>query len=522
MLDWRTRFLAGRRMRARLWQAAGAFALLLLGLFGYSAFRQYENARDERRIARGYSEQLAAAALTHLVSDPAQARELAREAFTAAPTEQARDAWYRTGLADRLLRVDTVHRYAVRSVAFSRDGTLLLSACQDDSAKVWPAGGGEATRLVGHVGWVNRAAFGPGDSLVVTASEDRTARVWPARGGAPRRVLAHSTGVTDAAFTPDGRHLVTVTRGGTRTVWDAATGSRLGAANPRPGQLTSVDVARSGLAATGTMDGSVELWSTPSGGHVRWVTPWGRSVFKVRFSPDGTRLAVVGDARAEVYAVGGERTAPELTLRGHSNTVFDVAWSRDGRRLATASRDRTVRVWDAATGASLAVLHGHDDWAYGVSFSPDGRVLATGSGEGMVRTWRIDDLPVRVVAPDAGTPADREAGGRSLAVENGEARVRDGRSGRVVPLRLPGDTVAAAAFTPDGRWVVAAGGRGFALWAAEGGAAQRSGPRFLPNRAPGVFVSPDRRWLVATRVDGGVDVFDIRSVPGPPSSPAGS
>ena len=68
-----------------------------------------------------------------------------------------------------------------------------------------------------------------------------------------------------------------------------------------------------------------------------------------------------------------------LTLKGHSGTVYSVAFSPDGKRLATGSGDRTVKLWDAATGQELLTLKGHSDNVYSVAFSPDGKRLATGS-----------------------------------------------------------------------------------------------------------------------------------------------
>ena len=106
------------------------------------------------------------------------------------------------------------------------------------------------------------------------------------------------------------------------------------------------------------------------------------------------------DRTLKLWAVASGKEV--WTLHGHRKGVNGVAFSPDGRRLASASEDRTVRVWDVATGQELLTLSGHTHSVYGVAFSPDGHRLASTGSDGTVKIW--DGTPASRM-PDRPTPS---------------------------------------------------------------------------------------------------------------------
>jgi hypothetical protein len=139
----------------------------------------------------------------------------------------------------------------------------------------------------------------------------------------------------------------------------------------------------------------------------RWTSPGLNvgSVNSIAFSPDGRRLASASaDKTMRLWDVASG--AAVRTLEGHQDAVNGVAFSPDGRWLASASADKTVRLWDVASGAAVRTLEGHQGWVFGVAFSPDGRRLASASRDKTVRLW---DLRTLLVLENGLAPSPRAA-----------------------------------------------------------------------------------------------------------------
>jgi WD40 repeat protein/serine/threonine protein kinase len=362
------------------------------------------------------------------------------------------------------------HTGRVLAIAFSLDSTRLVSGSQDHSVRLWDATtGGLIAVLHGHANDVNSVAFSPDGATIASGSSDRTTRLWDARLAERNGVLrGHTSFVYGVAFHPDGERLVSAGWDSTIRVWNATSGQETAVwHNPVKTTINSISIDPSGkLLASLGRDNAVRLWDMATGKHLHHWTifsdHWQEG--RVKFSPGGNLLAAGSrDGSVHVWDVHSRDTWS--VLRGHRENVFAVAFSPDGRRLASAGADLdgSIRIWDVAKKEQVRLLPGHVDEIFALAFSPDGKVLASGSKDGTVRLWETTNWKPSAVL-NHGTNVYGVAftpDGTRLATSCADNSIRfwDVATGQeVAELRNHGSYVKTLAFSPDGSRLASASG----------------------------------------------------------------
>jgi WD40 repeat protein len=324
--------------------------------------------------------------------------------------------------------------------------------------------------------------FSPDDQRLATAggrSADQTGevKVWDLKTRQTTLTLSDfSNSVRCVRFSPDGRRLATSSYEGHVQMWDAQTGQPL-TFHPngiRGGELAFSPDGRRLAAVAGHLsvhpDQEVKVWDSHSGKEILSLHGHVGGLRGIAYSPDGRRLASAGlDQTVKVWdATTGQLV---LTLRGHIDNIFSVAFSPDGDQIASGSLDRTVRIWDATPverepGPEYLTLRGHTGAVTDVAFHPtDGRTLASADTDGTIRVWDFwsGKLLSSLPGPSSGTRLRLaySPDGRRVAVANGDrsdVKVWDIATAKeICTFADRSDTVLCTAFSPDGRHVASAG-----------------------------------------------------------------
>jgi WD40 repeat protein/tetratricopeptide (TPR) repeat protein len=453
--------------------------------------------------------------------------------------DPGREETHRIRLATTLRQCPKVtqilfHDGPVSEVVFSPDGSRVLTASEDGTARVWDAATGQPLAPpMKHEKRVFHAEFSSDGRRVLTASEDGTARVWDAATGHPTIMLNHASVVRHASFSPDGRRVLTGCGDATARVWDVATGKTITQPMRHEHWVNYVEFSPDGRRAlTASYDRTARVWDASTGQPLTPPMRFEGWVCHAEFSPDGRSvLTASADNSARVWdAATGQPLTPPMR---HENGLVHAEFSPDGRRIVTASsfiygRSGAARVWDTATGQPLTPPMRHEESVAHAAFSPDGRRIVTATGvmfgrSGAAQVWDASTgqpltPPLKHEGPVEHAAFSPDSRRVLTASFDKTARIWDLAVGQLISQPLKHDEkLMDAAFSSDGKRVVTASQGGTArVWDAATGQ-PLTPPLRHENYVGHAEFSPDGRRVLTTSGSSSARVWDAAT--GQPLTP---
>jgi WD40 repeat protein len=447
------------------------------------------------------------------------------------------------------------------SVVFSPDGSRVLTLPpvfdRETKLSLWDASTGvQITGFDNYKGEVNAAAFNFDGSRIVTASADKTARIWDAASGSQIGILqGHTDEVVSAAFSPDGMRVVTASKDRTARVWDIAGLRELVAITGNTDAVLSASFSPDGLfVLTTSADDTVRLWDAKTAAETINLNGHIFEVDSATFSPDGSLVLTTSkDQRICLWKITSDRKA--VVLRGHEGVITSATFSSDGTRVVTTSMDADARLWDSHTGRSLGILTGHKGPVEAAVFSPTGKYVVTRSQDASIRLWdastarQVNDFHaagplIPALSPDSTRLAFADSEGvvrlwdvsqkKELAILStdnvamktiifspdsnriltrnaaDEVSLWDAKLGRYLSRLWSKNTIYAITFSPDGARILIGDGAAIFFWNAATGS-ELSVSIKLPRPLRFAAFSPDGNRVVTASLDNVARIWDTHS-----------
>jgi WD40 repeat protein/serine/threonine protein kinase len=281
------------------------------------------------------------------------------------------------------------HTQEVDTLAWSPNGSRIVSGSFDHTARVWNALTGQTiVTYTGHSDQVWTVAWSPNGQYIASGGRDKSVQIWnPGSGSTRTSYTGHSDAIAGVAWSPDSILIASASYDNTVRVWEALTQQFHATFSDHTDHVWAVDWKPDGsLVASGSKDKTVRVWNPATGSGVYVYMGHSAGVAAVAWSPNGARIAS-GSYDHTVQVWDATTGANVVTYTGHTDNVTGLAWSPDGSRIASSSRDGTVQVWDARTATNILTYRKHASGVDDVGWASTGQQIASASADRTVQVW---------------------------------------------------------------------------------------------------------------------------------------
>ncbi|MGP1414934.1 MAG: eIF2A-related protein [Treponema sp.] len=406
------------------------------------------------------------------------------------------------------------HTDDVGSVAYSPDGAYLASGSDDKTVKLWKVATGECVKTFeGHTDEVNSVYYSPDGKYLASGSDDKTIKLWEvANGKCIKTLTEHTYHVRSVAYSPDGKYLVS-----SSSLWEVASGDCV---KTLSGGYVAYSPDGVYLASGGAWE--IQIWKVPTGESVREIVGNLSKVYSVAYSLDGKYLASTSIGGTKVWEAKNGRYIK--ALEGHGSFLNSVSYNPNGKYIASGSDDNTVKIFEVATGECIKTFEGHTDEVNSVCYSSDGAYLASAAGKSLGNEYGCADRTIKIweVASgkcvktleghtDAVLSVSFSPNNKYLASGSTDETIKiwEVANGKCIKtLTEHRYHVESVAYSPDGKYLASGSrDRTINIYEAESGILLKTFKFESP--VTSVCYSPDGKYLASSSWDGSIKIWNV-------------